>query len=88
MWKLHVEFSVSEDMKFFNNDKRRIPAYPLLYLSTLIVKKLKISVEHSRVLTNNIKYNVTLNILFSMVFMVANVLKIFQITIGLKFEFV
>ena len=39
------EFSVSKDMK--KNDKRRIPAY----LSTLIIKKLKISVEQSKMIT-------------------------------------
>ena len=38
------EFSVNKDMNFFNNDKRRIPAY----LLTLIVKKLKISVEQGK----------------------------------------
>ena len=43
------EFSVSKDMrtkKQINNDKRRIPAY----LLTLIVKELKIRVEHDRVI--------------------------------------
>ena len=38
----------------------RIPTYLLAYLPTLIVKELKIS-------GNNIKYNQTLNILFSVV---------------------
>ena len=42
------ECSVSKDMrKRFNNDKRRIPTY----LLTLIVKKLKVSVEQGRVVT-------------------------------------
>ena len=42
------EFSVSEDMKKkYNIDKRRIPAY----LLTLIVRKLKISVEQGRMAT-------------------------------------
>ena len=42
------EFSVSEDMKKkYNIDKRRIPAC----LLTLIVRKLKISVEQGRMAT-------------------------------------
>ena len=45
------EFSVSKDIKKINIDKIRIPAYLLAYLLTLIVKKLKISVEHGRVVT-------------------------------------
>ena len=45
------EFSVSENMKKTNNDKRRIPTYLLVYLLTLIVKELKISVEQGRVVT-------------------------------------
>ena len=47
------EFSVGKDMKKGEktNDKRRIPTYLLAYLLTLIVKELKISVEHGRVLT-------------------------------------
>ena len=45
------EFCVSKDMKKKKNGKRRIPAYLLAYLLTLIVKELKISVEHGRVVT-------------------------------------
>ena len=46
------EFSVTKDMKQKdnNNDKRRIPTYLLAYLLTLIVNKLRINVEHGRVL--------------------------------------
>ena len=40
------------------SDKRRITTYLLAYLLTLIIKKLKISVEQGRLVT-------TLNILFS-----------------------
>ena len=50
-----TELSVSKDMNFFNNDKRRrevavgkVAAH--LYL-TLIIKELKISVEQDRVVT-------------------------------------
>jgi len=40
------EFSVSKDMKKYNNnDKRRILAYLLALYLTLIVKELKIPVE-------------------------------------------
>ena len=50
-------FSVGKDMENQNNnDKRRIPTYLLAYLLTLIVKELKISVEHCRVV-------ITLNII-------------------------
>ena len=49
------EFSVSKDMKKINNDKRRkevavgkVAAHLCL---TLIIKELKISVEHDRVVT-------------------------------------
>ena len=45
------EFSVSKDIKINNNDKRRILVYHLVYLLTLIVKKLKISNEQGRVVT-------------------------------------
>jgi hypothetical protein len=48
------EICVSKDMeeiKINNNDKRRLPPYLLAYHLTLIVKKLKISVEQSRVVT-------------------------------------
>jgi hypothetical protein len=37
-----------------------------LYL-TLIIKELRISVEHDRVVCNNTKYNQKLNIIFSVV---------------------
>ena len=48
------EFRVSKDMeKKNNNDKRRIPTYLLANLLTLIIKELKISVEHGRVLTTS-----------------------------------
>ena len=56
------EFIVSKDMKKFNNDKRRrevtlgkVAAHLCL---TLIIKELKISVEHDRVVTtlNTIKH--------------------------------
>ena len=53
------EFSVGKIiMGEVNNDKRRIPAYFLAYLLTLIVKELKISVQHGRVVTtlNTIKH--------------------------------
>ena len=53
------EFSVSKDMKRKNNNnKRRIPTYLLANLLTLIVNKLKISVEQGRVVTtlNNILF--------------------------------
>jgi hypothetical protein len=49
------KFSVGKDMIFFNNDKRRkkvvvrkVAAYLCL---TIIIKELKISVEHDRVVT-------------------------------------
>ena len=49
------EFSVSKDMKKINNDKRRkevavgkVAAHLCL---TLIIKELKINVEHDRVVT-------------------------------------
>ena len=46
------EFSVSKDMgKTINNDKRRIPAFLLAFLRTLVVKKLKVSVEQGKVVT-------------------------------------
>ena len=61
------EVSVSKDMKKkYNNDKRRIPTYLLVYLLTLIVKELNISVEQGRV-EITFKYNQTLNIKFSVV---------------------
>jgi len=45
-------FSVSKDIINKNNNyKRRIPTYMLAYLLTLIVKKLKISVEQGRAVT-------------------------------------
>ena len=45
-------FSIIKDIeKKITNDKRRILAYLLAYLLTLIVKKLKISVEQGRVIT-------------------------------------
>ena len=53
------EFSVSKDMKKSNNnDERGIPSYLLVYLLTLLVKELKISVEQGRVATtlNRIKH--------------------------------
>ena len=46
--------------------KEEIPKYLLTYLQTLTVKKLKISVEQGRVV-NDIKYNQTLRILYSVV---------------------
>jgi hypothetical protein len=62
------EFSVSKDMKKNDNDKRRkevVVGKLLEYLClTLIIKELKISVEHDRVV-NNTKYYQTLNIIFS-----------------------
>ena len=43
------EFIISKDMKKkHNNDKRRIPAYLLVYILTLVGKELKISVEQGR----------------------------------------
>ena len=47
------EFSVSKDIKKWvnNNDKKRTPAYLVAYLLTLIVKELKISIKHGRVVT-------------------------------------
>ena len=47
------EFSVSKDMKKNNNIKRRVSTYLLAYLLTLIVKKLKISVEQGKVVTTS-----------------------------------
>ena len=53
------EFSASKDIREKEkSDKRRITTYLLAYLLTLIIKKLKISVEQGRLVT-------TLNILFS-----------------------
>jgi hypothetical protein len=37
------EFSVSKDIKIYNNDKRRIPTYLLANLLTLIIKELVLS---------------------------------------------
>jgi hypothetical protein len=47
------EFSVSKDIKKWvnNNNKKRTPTYLVAYLLTLIVKELKISVKHGRVVT-------------------------------------
>ena len=45
MWKYMFDFSVNQDIKINNNDKRRIPTY----LLTLVIKELKISVEQGRV---------------------------------------
>ena len=45
------EFSVNKNIKKINNRKRRIPTYLLAYILTLIIKKLKISVEKGRVVT-------------------------------------
>ena len=45
------EFSVIRDMEKKLTNKRRIPAYLLAYLLTLIIKELKISVEQGRVVT-------------------------------------
>ena len=56
------EFSVSKDMKKYNNkDKTRIPANLLAYLLTLIVKELKIDIEQDRVVTtlNIIKHSIS-----------------------------
>ena len=58
------EFGVSKDMKKFDNDKRRkevvVGKLPEHLCPTLVIKELKISVEHDRVVT-------TLNIIFSVV---------------------
>ena len=46
--------SASKDMRKIiknNNDKRRIPTYPLVNLLTLIIKELKIIVEQGTVAT-------------------------------------
>jgi hypothetical protein len=52
------EFSVSKDLgKKNSNNKRRIPTYLLAYLLTLIVKKLKISVEQDRVVSTSSTIN-------------------------------
>jgi hypothetical protein len=52
MWKLLFEFSVNKDMQ---NKKQKgqlsNSTYLLAYLLTLIVKKLKISAEHGKVVT-------------------------------------
>ena len=46
------EFSVSKDIKQKNNiDKKIFPTYILAYILTPIVKELRISVEHGRVVT-------------------------------------
>jgi len=46
------EFSVNKNMKKINNnDNRRISIYIITLCLTLIIKKLKISVEHNRVIT-------------------------------------
>jgi hypothetical protein len=57
------KFSVSKDMKvFFNNDKRRrdmiVGKVVVQLCLTLIIKELKFSVEHDRVVTtlNTIKH--------------------------------
>ena len=61
------EFNVSKNMKEQNNnDRRRVLAYLLTHLPTLIVKNLKIGVEHGRVVTT-FYYNQTPTILFSVV---------------------
>jgi hypothetical protein len=56
MWKLHAQFSVSKDMtKKTNNDKRRkemVGEKVAVHLClTLIIKELKFSVEHDRMVT-------------------------------------
>ena len=45
------ECSVNRILKNKNNDKGRIPSHLLAYLLALIIKELKISVEHGRVVT-------------------------------------
>ena len=46
------EFTVSKDMKKRTTMiKRRIPLHLLVYLLTLIVKEVKVSVEQGRVVT-------------------------------------
>ena len=46
------EFSVSRDKERKNdNGRRRIPAYLIAYLLTLVVKGLRINVEQGRVVT-------------------------------------
>ena len=57
------EFSVSKDMKK-KDIIREVVAHSCL---TLIVKELKISVEHARVVIT--KYNQTLNFIFCVVFL-------------------
>jgi len=49
-----LEFSVSKDMKKYNNnEKRRISTYLLAICLTLNVQELKISVEKGRVITSS-----------------------------------
>ena len=45
------KFSVDKHMKKITMIKRRISSYLLAYCRTLIIKKLKISVEHGKVVT-------------------------------------
>jgi hypothetical protein len=63
MWKSHAKFSVSKYMKkIINNDKRRrdmVVGKVVAHLClTLIIKELRFSVEHDRVVTtlNTIKH--------------------------------
>ena len=55
------EFSVSKDMKKQQGDKRRVPTYLAICFLTLIVKRLRISVEHGRMVTplNLIKHEIS-----------------------------
>ena len=57
-------FSVNKDMKKKNDKKRISPVNLIAYILTPIIKELKISVKHGG---NNVKYNQTLNIIFSVV---------------------
>jgi hypothetical protein len=62
------KFSVSKDIKKFNNDKRRdmVVGKVVAHLCLTLIIILKFSVEHDRVV-NNTKYNQTLNFIFSVV---------------------
>ena len=64
MWKLHVRIQCQQGYEKKNDKKRISPVNLIAYILTPIIKELKISVKHGG---NNVKYNQTLNIIFSVV---------------------
>ena len=44
-------FSVSKDINYKNNAKRKIPIYLLAYFLIVIVNKLKFRIEHGKLVT-------------------------------------